>query len=150
MLKFSAQFEKVVSSILIVLAMIFIVYQVIQLIWNTVDSFSRRFREVGLTYSPEYAKTIAVLFFNVLLMMEIMETIKVFSQSHIVKAQIILIVCLIAVSRKILALGEETSDPKAELALAGLIISLAAGYYLVSRIAGAKSSEKEIHAENQT
>jgi len=73
------------------------------------------------------------MFFNILLMMEIMQTIKVFPRDHLIKVRIILIVCLIAVSRKILALGEQTVDPVAELALAGLVLSLAAGYYLVTR-----------------
>jgi hypothetical protein len=39
-------------------------------------------------------------------MMEIMQTIKVFTHNHIIKVRVILIVRLIAVSRKILALGE--------------------------------------------
>src|SRR5215471_1172205 len=133
MFKFSDRFEKVISAFLIGFAMVIITYQVVQLIWNSVDSFTRRFREVGLQYSPEYGKTIAILFFNVLLMMEIMQTIKVFSHSHVIKVRIILIVCLIAASRKILALGEENTDPMSVLALAALILSLSAGYFLVSR-----------------
>ena|SRR5215467_3651251 len=133
MLKFSDRFEKVISAFLIGFAMVIITYQVVQLIWNSVQSFAKRFREVGLEYSPEYGKTIAILFFNVLLMMEIMQTIKVFSHNHIIKVRIILIVCLIAASRKILALGEGQTDPMSELSLAALILSLSAGYFLVSR-----------------
>ena len=133
MLKLADRFEKLVSTILLVFAMIIIMYLVVQLIWNSIERFAQRFRDTGLEYAPEYGRTIAILFFNVLLMMEIMQTIRVFSQNHIIKVRIILIVCLIAVSRKILALGEETVDPKAELALASLILALAAGYFLVSR-----------------
>jgi uncharacterized membrane protein (DUF373 family) len=133
MFKFSDRFEKVISAFLIGFAMVIITYQVVQLIWNSVDSFTRRFKEVGLQYSPEYGKTIAILFFNVLLMMEIMQTIKVFSHSHIIKVRIILIVCLIAASRKILELGEGATDPMTEFGLAALIFSLSAGYFLVSR-----------------
>jgi uncharacterized membrane protein (DUF373 family) len=73
------------------------------------------------------------MFFNILLMMEIMETIRVFSHHHIIKVRIILIVCLIAASRKVLELGEGVVNPIAELALAGLILALACGYFLVSR-----------------
>ena len=113
--------------------MVIIVYQVAQLIWVSVEAIGKKIREVGLAYSPEYGKSIAILFFNVLLMMEIMQTIKVFSHSHIIKVRIILIVCLIAASRKILALGEEQTDPMSILSLAALILSLSAGYFLVSR-----------------
>ncbi len=133
MLKFTDRFEKLISSILLVFGMLFIAYQVIQLVWNTVISFAKRFKEAGLEYAPEYGQTIAILFFNILLLMEIVQTIKVFDHSHIIKVRIIMIVCLIAVSRKILALGEKTIDPLSELALAALILSLSAGYFLVSR-----------------
>ena len=133
MIKFSDRFEKIISAILLAFAMLFIVFQVVQLLWNTVESFSRRFREAGMDYAPEYGRTVAILFFNIMLMMEIMQTIKVFAENHIIKVRIILIVCLIAVSRKILALGETTVEPMADFAIAALIISLSAGYYLVSR-----------------
>lgn len=133
MLKISERFEKIVSSVLLVFAMVIIGYQVVQLIWNSALSFMLRFQNTGLNYNPEYGRTIAILFFNVLLMIEIMQTIKVFSDSHINKVKIILIVCLIAASRKVLAMGEEPIEPASELALAGLILSLAAGYFLVSR-----------------
>jgi len=77
-------------------------------------------------------RQITVLFFNVLLTVEIMQTIRVFSKNHIIKVRIILIVCLIAVSRKILELGH-SSEPMAEFSLAALILSLSTGYFLVSR-----------------
>lgn len=132
MIRFSERFEKMISMILLVFAMVIIAYQVIQLIWNTVHGFALRFEEVGLDYAPEYGVTVAVLFFNVLLMMEIMETLKVFSHNHMVKARIILIVCLIAVSRRVLELGH-ASPPAEEFALAVMILALASSYFLVSR-----------------
>jgi len=81
-------------------------------------------------------------------MIEIMQTIKVFSDSHINKVRIILIVCLIAASRKVLALGEQTVEPASELALAGLILSLAAGYFLVTRKTGSPASYEMDELEN--
>lgn len=131
--KFSDRFERLVSLIMLAFGMVIITYQVIQLIWNTIESFTQRFKEAGLEYAPEYTKTVAILFFNILLMIEILQTIKIFSHNHIIKVRIILIVCLIAVSRKILALGEHSVDPMAELALAALILALATGYFLVSK-----------------
>jgi uncharacterized membrane protein (DUF373 family) len=133
MLKFADRFERIISMILLGFGLVIIAYQVVQLIWNTIRSFQQRFSETGLDYAPEYTKTIAILFFNILLMIEIVQTIKVFSHNHIIKVRVILIVCLIAASRKILELGEGHSDPMTMFALAALILSLAAGYFLVSR-----------------
>jgi len=133
MLKFADRFERIISMILLGFGLVIIAYQVVQLIWNTVKSFQQRFSETGLDYAPEYTKTIAILFFNILLMIEIVQTIKIFSHNHIIKVRVILIVCLIAASRKILELGEGHSDPMTMFALSALILSLAAGYFLVSR-----------------
>jgi uncharacterized membrane protein (DUF373 family) len=143
MIKFTDRFEKLISAILLGFGMVIIAYQVVQLIWNTIKSFEQRFREAGLDYAPEYTKTIAILFFNILLMIEIVQTIKLFSHNHIIKVRIILIVCLIAASRKILELGEGHSDPMTMFALAALILSLAAGYFLVSRYTNDPVEETE-------
>jgi uncharacterized membrane protein (DUF373 family) len=147
MIKFTDRFEKLVSAILLGFGMVVIAYQVVQLIWNTIKSFQQRFSETGLDYAPEYTKTIAILFFNILLMIEIVQTIKVSSHNHIIKVRVILIVCLIAASRKILELGEGHSDPMTMFALAALILSLAGGYFLVSRytkdpVEGSETKEK--------
>src|SRR5215510_7085015 len=133
MLKFADRFERIISMILLGFGLVIIAYQVVQLIWNTFKSFQQRFNAAGLDYAPEYTRTIAILFFNILLMMEIVQTIKIFSHNHIIKVRVILIVCLIAASRKILELGEGHSDPATMFALAALILSLATGYFLVSR-----------------
>jgi uncharacterized membrane protein (DUF373 family) len=129
--------------ILLGFGLVIISYQVVQLIWNTAKAFQRHFAEAGLDYAPEYAKTIAILFFNILLMIEIVQTIKIFSHNHIIKVRVILIVCLIAASRKILELGEGHTDPMTMFALAALILSLAAGYFLVSRYTNDPVDDKE-------
>jgi len=142
-LTFSEQFEKWITKILLGFAMCIISYQTIALIWNTVESFAARFREVGLDYAPEYGKNVAVLFFNILLMIEIMQTLKVFASDHIIKVRVILIVCLIAVSRKILELGEHSENPMSEIAIAAMIVALAIAFHLISRYADHKIEHGE-------
>jgi len=132
MLQFSERFERFVSQVLLCFALLILGYQVVQLAWNTFHDFQVRFAAAGLAYAPEYGHPIAILFFNMLLLLAIIQTLKVFTHSHIVKVRIIMIVCLIAASRKILAMGERAISPEGEGALAVLILSLAAGYYLVS------------------
>ncbi|WP_336517774.1 phosphate-starvation-inducible PsiE family protein [Pollutibacter soli] len=144
--KVTGTFERWVSYFMIFFAMVIVVIQVAMLGWNAVDSFTRRFKEVGLHYAPQYARELAVMFFNILLMLEIIQTIKVFAEKQTIKLRIILIVCMIAVSRKILELGEEHVDPEAEFAIAALVIALAVSYFLVSlKISGkrVKSFDEE-------
>jgi uncharacterized membrane protein (DUF373 family) len=95
--------------------------------------YTDRISHSGLDYTQAYGKNLFVIFFNILLALEILETVRVFDKDHDVKIRIILLVCIIAVSRKILTLDMNHVDSNSELALAGLVGALSAGYYLVSR-----------------
>lgn len=148
--KVTGTFERWVSYFMIFFAMVIVVIQVAMLGWNAIDSFSRRFKEVGLHYAPQYARELAVMFFNILLMLEIIQTIKVFAERQTIKLRIILIVCMIAVSRKILELGEEHIDPAAEFAIAALVLSLAISYFLVSLKISGKKIESDPNEEDKT
>jgi uncharacterized membrane protein (DUF373 family) len=143
---FSERFESFISCILLIFSMVVIAYQVVQLIWNTIRTLGQNIASSGLDYVPETGRPVAVLFFNILLMIEIMETVKLFKQSHEVKLRIILIVCLIAVSRKVLELGVH-SNPAAEVAIAALVLSFALSFYLVSKRTNEKNLEDERHKD---
>ncbi len=112
--------------------MLFICYQVLDMVVN----FGERmvYSVQNKTFDIEQKDhSVGGVFFSVLLTMEIIQTIKVFSHSHTVKLKIILIVSLIAVTRKILMLDISDVGPMAEFAIAALIIALSAGYFLVSK-----------------
>ena len=128
--KILTRFERIITIILLIVAMIIIGFQTLELIWELITSFYIRISEVGLEHRPEYTQTVVVLFFNILLTMEVMETIKVFNQDHSVKIETILIVCMIAISRKLLATHSH-SDVNEELAIAALIIAFSVSYFLI-------------------
>jgi len=134
--KISHQFDRIITRILLGIGMILITVQTITLIWELGKTIYYRFSEAGLAYAPEYGRSVIILFFNVLLALEIMETVKVSSSAHDVKIRIILLVCLIAISRKVLMLDLGHPEPIVELALAALVIAFAFSYYLVTRKPG--------------
>lgn len=136
---FLKQFEKVTFHILIILGMIFIAYQTLDLIWLFGGRIYKSFAH-STFYLSEEGKPIAALFFGILLSLEIVETIKIFSKGHMTKVRIILIVGLIAVTRKILMISDVSEiEPMTEFAMASLILALSAGYYLVTRVQPTKS-----------
>src|SRR6478609_3999208 len=93
-------FEKTIMYVLIIVGMLFVVYETLFLICE----FGRIVIE-GLRdrrFEDGNGRKLGVLFFNVLLTMEIVETVRVFKKDHINKIQIILLVGLIAVTRKVL------------------------------------------------
>ena len=131
--KITFQFDRIITYVLLIVGMVLISIQTVTLIWEMGRAIYHRFGEGGLSYDPEQARTTIILFFNVLLALEILETVKAFAKSHEVKIRIILIVCLIAVSRKVLMLDLTESEPIGEVALAALVIAFSVGYFLVTR-----------------
>ncbi|MES1222439.1 MAG: phosphate-starvation-inducible PsiE family protein, partial [Bacteroidota bacterium] len=121
MQKTIARFEKYVSYALIIAVMSYIGFQLLVMIWETIDTYVDRIRAHGLGFTKEYGKTIFITFFNILLALEVLETLRVFNEDHDIKIRIILTVCLIAVSRKILTLDIYEANSLSELALGGLI-----------------------------
>jgi uncharacterized membrane protein (DUF373 family) len=125
-------FEKYISYALIIIAMLFVCYQTVDLAINfgakVIGDIQHQTAIV-----EEKGKPILSTFFTILLTLEVIQTIKVFSDDHSVKLKVILIVGLIAVTRKILIFDMEEVNPISEFAIAALIISLSAGYYLANR-----------------
>ncbi|MHA3786863.1 phosphate-starvation-inducible PsiE family protein [Flavobacterium hauense] len=131
--KLSAKFEKYISITLLLLSGFFVIFQTVELLWITGEHMHMRFSSgLNFTPAPEYSRGIMIVFFNIMLMLEIMQTIKVFYKSYTLKLRIILLVCLIAVSRKVFLLDIE-HNAMLEFSTAALILAISAGYYLISR-----------------
>ena len=137
MQNFLNKFEKVVGYVLMIAVVCYISFQTIELVWESIKSYTARIRSAGLDFTQQYGRNIFVIFFNILLALEILETVRVFDKNHDVKIRIILIVCIIAVSRKILTLDMNHSEPLAEISLGALVFGLSAGYFLVHKSLGA-------------
>ena len=118
---------------------LYISFQVIVLVWESYSAYSSRLHAVGFDYTALYGKNVFITFFNILLALEVLETVKVFNRDHDVKIMIILIVCMIAVSRKILALDIHISGVEGEFAVAALVVSLALSYYLIMKTMAGKN-----------
>jgi uncharacterized membrane protein (DUF373 family) len=138
--KATAQFEKYISSSLIIVAMLYVIYQTLDLFWifgyRVVNSIMDGQFEIA-----EEGHPVLGLFFNILITLEVIQTIRVFMHDQAIKIKMILIVGLIASTRKILLMDMVHVDPKETVANAILIIALAAGYFLFAK---SVNKEKEI------
>ena len=139
------KFEKWVTYVLLVASMIVISYQVIQLIIEMGNTLWARITTDGIAYDPQKTSNYAVLFFSVLLSLEVMETIRLFHHDQEVKIRLIFIVAMIAISRKLLALS--TLSGKGEvvdyLTTGGLILAFAVGYYLIRKVEFQRLAKKD-------
>jgi uncharacterized membrane protein (DUF373 family) len=70
---------------------------------------------------------------TVVLGLELLETLRAYFRDHHVKLEVILIVAIIAVGRHVIQVDFEHAPAATLLGLAGVIIALTAGYFLVSK-----------------
>ena len=139
---FIARVEKYISYTLISVGLIFAVYQVVELVYLVFDNLFTSLAK-GEFYVGKQGMPLAALFFNILLLLEVLETVKTFSKGHIIKIKIILIVGIIAVTRKLLMADMTHAEPMEEIAVGIVILALSIGYFLVSKANTPKESSTE-------
>jgi uncharacterized membrane protein (DUF373 family) len=82
-------------------------------------------------------------FLMVLIGLELLETIKAYLDEDRVHAEVVFLVALVAVSRKVIILDYEELDPNLLYGMSALIVSLGVGYFLVGRALGHRTAWKK-------
>lgn len=80
------------------------------------------------------------LFMMVLIGLELMTSIQMYLKDHAIHAEMMFLVALTAVTRKIVIFNSTKADPMQVFGVGFLVISLSAGYYLVKGRAKAEES----------
>ena len=70
----------------------------------------------------------------ILIGLELIETIKVYLSSEVIPVEIIFLVAIIAVTRKVIILDFKTLEPLMLIGLAAIILALSIGYYAVKKV----------------
>lgn len=65
--------------------------------------------------------------------LELLETIKAYLHEHEIHVEVVLLVALVAVARKVIILDYKEMEPEMMLAVAALVISMSAGFFVVRR-----------------
>lgn len=88
---------------------------------------------------------IFALFFNVLIGLELFETVKLYLKENVFHAEFVLLVTLIAVLRKIIIIEYESMNDSTIYAIAALVFVLTLGYYLLKQgqLKDKRAKEKE-------
>ncbi|MCB2191564.1 MAG: phosphate-starvation-inducible PsiE family protein [Deltaproteobacteria bacterium] len=72
-------------------------------------------------------------FFMILIGLELVETIKMYLDESKIHVEVVFLVAMIAVARKVIILDAKTQDWTTLLAVAAVILALSLGYYLFKR-----------------
>lgn len=130
MLQIFNRFERGVYGIILVLLIVMIALSVVSLVYALI---------VTLLSPPFLLLTSAELltifgeFMLVLLALEFFESIRIFLRDNVIKFELVIVIAITAISRKIILLDYNAIDGVHLIGLGALVLSLAAGYYLLRR-----------------
>ncbi|MEZ4601099.1 MAG: phosphate-starvation-inducible PsiE family protein [Syntrophotaleaceae bacterium] len=126
--KIFKMFEKVIVFALLGLMMVAIFVSTIELGFVLVQQL--REPPVFLLNTKEMLEVFS-FFLMVLIGLELLESIKAYLEEERVHAEVVILVALVAVSRKIIVLDYKEETPEMLFGIAAIIIGLSAGYFLV-------------------
>lgn len=126
-------FIRAVISILLILMAIVVIFSVVELI---------RVIALDLIHPPspvpflEQGELLEIfgLFLLVLIGIELMEAIRMYITENVIHVEIVLVLAIIAISRKVIIMDPKTTDSAAMLGVAAIIIALTGGYYLLKKV----------------
>ncbi len=81
-------------------------------------------------------------FLMVLIGLELVETIKLYLENDVFKVEVVVLVAIIAVSRKIIIIDYKSTSYETVLSIAALMIALSLGYFLLKRATVPSRSEE--------
>jgi len=74
------------------------------------------------------------MFLLILLGLELLETIKAYLIEHAIHVEVVMVVALIAIARKVIILDVKALDAMTLFAIGAIILALSLGYYWISRV----------------
>ena len=120
--------EKTIYYTLSILILLFVVYEVFDLI----HLFYSEVCNASILDGKSIALSGVPLFFNIIIALEILETFKGNNQDILCKVKIILLIALTAIARKIIAVDIKHSELKTEIGISILVLSICIGYFILN------------------
>ena len=78
------------------------------------------------------------VFLLVVIGIELLDTIKVYFKKNVIHVEVVMLVAIIAIARKIIVMDFDTYGGAEIIGIAAIMIALAAGYYLIKKTGGTK------------
>jgi uncharacterized membrane protein (DUF373 family) len=131
MFKALSAYQKGIYYVLIGLLAVVIVFSVIELAYIVFQGLF--IDESKLRLENHEILGVFGLFLLVLIGLELQETIRTYIEDHRVHVEVIMLVALIAITRKIILLDSGEMDTVSLFGIGFAVIALSAGYYLVKK-----------------
>jgi len=127
-----ARLQQLVVQYCIVVLYLFIGVEIIELSYVLVRSVLSPEAHGGrLLISARELGNLVPVFLSVLISLELVETLRVYRDQHVVRIQMILLVGLTAITRHLLTADVFHGEPLLNFSLAALLLALAGSYFLI-------------------
>jgi uncharacterized membrane protein (DUF373 family) len=123
-------FERFLAAILLLLIAVVAVISVAELCFVLYKDLTS---PLGLFLGLNELFEVFGMFLVVLIAVELMSSIYMYMKDKSVHVELMLLIAITALTRKVVILDMETSDPMTMLGIAALLGTLIGGYYLVKR-----------------
>jgi uncharacterized membrane protein (DUF373 family) len=131
-------FERLIILILVSLMGIVLMLSTVEVGIIIINQLSNPFESNGIVIDINGLMEIFGFFLIVLIGFELYETVKLYLKENVFHGEVILLVSLIAVARKVIILNYTKEDPMSIIAIAALIAAISLGYFLLKKTYRAK------------
>ena len=128
--KYLRYFEKLITVSLIIMMAVVILLATIELGWIIIKDI---ITPPILLLDINEMLDIFGLFLLVLIGIELVETIKAYLSERVIRVEVVIIVALIAISRKVIILDVKELPSLTLIGIAAIILALSTGYYLLKK-----------------
>lgn len=148
-------FNRILKAVERIIIIILIVLMAIVLLVAAAEVGIIVFKELtdpqsnGFFFNIDGLINIFGFFLTVLIGFELFETVRLYLKENVFHGEVILLVSLIAVARKVILLDYTKEDPMTLIAIAALIAAISGGYYLIKKTIRREKSKVDTTPENE-
>jgi uncharacterized membrane protein (DUF373 family) len=145
LLRLTGRFKRFVAGVLLVLMAVVVSIAVVELVLVMLPG---RFAvEASAAWMTE-AQLLDIfgVFLTVLIALELVETVEIYFRKHVIHAEVVLLVAVIALGRKFILLDPKAYKPLTLLALAAITLALGVSYFLLRRAGASEQADSSVGA----
>jgi uncharacterized membrane protein (DUF373 family) len=128
-IKFYNYFERAVVLALLCLLMLVVIYATVGFVITIGSAMIERFGRPALELTLPILHEVFAGFLMILIGLELMKTIVMYLDEHVIHVEVVMSVAMIAIARHAIDVDYKTAPPMAMVGIGVVIISLAVGYY---------------------
>lgn len=126
-------FEKAAFTFCAIIIVVFVINEAVEIVYTFYTSLSTTNSLSELLLYKEESNYILKSIFNIFIGLELLETIKVYFEKHAIQGELILLIGLTAISRKLITMDYAQTAGIETIGLGILIAALGLGYYLIKK-----------------